>query len=112
MTEQELLAKIEELQREREWTHQQHRRWGEEREALVREVVALRAKDDGYVQLEARNAELEKAVVWFEQEQQAWQEERRRLVDAVHRMSVKGRLQTVRAWLLHPVSKWKARKRW
>src|SRR5215813_12656433 len=57
----------EELERERAWTLEQHRRWSEERTALVDIVRQLRARlasfsAEDLTHLTERNAELQKEV--------------------------------------------------
>lgn len=105
---EELQHELEELQNEREWTRAQHRRWAEERGALIVKVQQLR---DELAETKKASVELLEWSKWLNQQHDAWQKERELLVDAANRMSIAGRIRTLKRWLLHPLDTFSARNR-
>jgi hypothetical protein len=120
----ELRAELAALQRQRAWTEEQHRRWGEERRALVDEVHRLRlqlAETDGEG-AETRRAATEIAVAgqaartriaemeapgWFQQQRQSWAEERRVLLAGLEEYkSWNAELQRAKAWFEQQNQAW------
>ena len=104
-----LRAELTELRREREWTQTQHRRWAQERQALLLKIRRLRmrlpATDFEVLAPDAPPAAVDDFPknTWLGEQYLVWRQERELLAEALARFSFSEVVSIIGRRLFHPL---------
>jgi hypothetical protein len=104
-----LRAELMDLRRQREWTQRQHRRWAQERQALLLKIRRLRmrlpATDFEVLAPDASPATVDEFPknTWLSEQYLVWRQERDLLAEALARFSFSEVVSIIGRRLFHPL---------